>query len=73
MNLNNLKITDGDLVIVQLDEDASMNFIETVREKLTKWCAKKGISNVEFMITTSKFNVTKFTVNDVAENALLKD
>lgn len=75
MNLINLKVTDGDLLLVHLEgENMTQHHIQAVREKLTKWAISRGLQNVEFLISggVHKITVTKFTVNDVFENEVLK-
>lgn len=73
--IQNLKVTDGDLLVIHLEgEHITQMHIEKIREKLIKWGTNKGFQNVEFLITggTHKINITKFTVNDVFEDEVLK-
>jgi len=70
--ISNLKVTDGDMLIVNVDEGSSQMFIERVRDKLDKWCKAKGLHNVDILITTSNIKITKMTVNDPIDD-ILKD
>ena len=74
--ISNLKITDGDLIIVNLEspDNISMAHIERVRDKIDKWCKSRGLQNVEILIGGGKvsMSVTKLSVNDVFEDELLK-
>lgn len=72
--ITNLKITDGDLIIVNMEGDLSQAHIERIREKLKKWVDARGLQNVEILISGGKVNmkIAKFTVNDVFEDELLK-
>lgn len=72
--ITNLKITDGDLIIVNMEGDLSQAHIERVREKIKKWVDARGLQNVEILVSGGKVNmrIAKFTVNDVFEDELLK-
>lgn len=73
--ISNLKITDGDLIVVNLEGDnVPQAHIERVREKLDKWCKTRGLQNVEILIGGGKIklSVAILTVNDVFEDELLK-
>ena len=71
-----LKITDGDLIVVNLEGDnVPQAHIERVRDKLDKWCKTRGLENVEILIGGGKikFTVAALTVNDIFENEVLKE
>lgn len=72
--ISNLKVTDGDLLIVNLEGDLSQLHIERIREKLKKWVEARGLQNVEILVSGGKVNmqIAKFTVNDVFEDEILK-
>jgi len=73
--ISKLKITDGDLIVVNLEGDnVPQAHIERVREKLDKWCKGRGLQNVEILIGGGKIklNIASLSVNDVFEDELLK-
>ncbi len=72
--IQNLKVTDGDMLILNFHEDVSQLFINKVTDKLKAWLLSKGFQNVEIMVTSASggFNITKVTVNDVFEQEVLK-
>lgn len=74
--ISTLKVTDGDLLIVNLesDEDISYKHIESVRDRIQTWLDKRGLQNVEVIIGGGrvKTQITKLTVNDVFEEQILK-
>lgn len=72
--ITNLKITDGDLIIVNMEGDLSQAHIERVREKIKKWVDARGLQNVEILVSGGKVNmrIAKFTVNDVFEDELIQ-
>lgn len=74
-SIANLKISDGDLIIINLEGNAiTSRHIEAVREKVKKWCSSKGMVNVDVLITAGEHKMTigKLSVNDVFENEILK-
>lgn len=73
--ISNLKVTDGDLLIVNMEGDLSQAHIERIREKIKKWVDSRGLQNVEILVSGGKVNmqVVKFTVNDVFEEEVLKE
>lgn len=74
MKIQNVKITDGDLIIIHLEGDnITQGHIQAVREKFVKWGTSRGLKDVEYLITCGehKVNITKFTVNDVFEDEVL--
>jgi hypothetical protein len=73
---NSYKITDGDLVIVHLKgSNISSATMEKYREKLIKWASKRGLSNVEILISSGEIDlqVTQISANDVFEKEVLGD
>jgi hypothetical protein len=73
--ISKLKITDGDLIVVNLEgENVPQSHIERVRDKLDKWCKQRGLENVEILIGGGKIklSVAALSVNDVFEDELLK-
>ena len=69
----NLKVTDGDLLLVHIDGDSGYNAVHDYREALTRWLRTRSLNNVELLITygESKVTITKVTVNDVFEKEVL--
>ncbi len=74
MKYANLKVTDGDLLLVHMEGDLSQAHIERVREKIRKWIDARGLQNVELIVSGGKLNmqIAKLTVNDVFEDEVLK-
>lgn len=72
--ITNLKVTDGDLLIVHMEGDLGQTHIERVREKIKKWVDARGLQNVEILVSGGKLNlqIAKLTVNDVFEDSVLK-
>jgi hypothetical protein len=73
--ISNLKVSDGDMLFVHLQgDDITQAHIQAVREKLDKWAKKRGLRDVEFIISggAHKMEIAKFTVNDIFENEVLK-
>lgn len=71
-----MKVTDGDLIVINLDGDnISTLHIERLREKVKKWVDARGLNNVEILISGGdvKMSIAKFTVNDVFEDEVLKE
>ena len=66
-------MTDGDLLIVNVDENASQAFIERVRSKIELWCKSKGMHHVEILINTAHLSITKVTVNDPVDEVIKGD
>lgn len=68
------KITDGDMVMVNLKGKPTQDYLNRVRDRLEKWAKAKGLSNVEFLMSGGDINVqvNVLTVNDVFEDEVLK-
>lgn len=72
--LANLKVSDGDLLIISFKGDVSSAFIDRFKKKLESWIKIKGLINVEIMITSvdQGFEIVKISVNDIFEEQILK-
>ena len=73
--VSKIKVTDGDLLLVNIKGNGvSQDYMEKFRNRLEKWASKKGLSNVEVMVSGGDINIdiTQISVNDVFEEEVLK-
>ena len=72
--ISNLKISDGDLLVIHMEGTASQAIMENYKRRLEMWIKSRGLQNVEIMVSSGEMilNITKFTVNDVFEEEVLK-
>jgi len=73
----NIKVTDGDLLHIHVEgnsDQITSSHLERIREKIVKWASKKGLENVEVLVSGGdhKIVITKYSVNDVFEDEVLK-
>lgn len=75
--IKSLKITDGDLLMINLGSSMSQTqaHIEKYAEHIRKWLNSKDLKNVTLQVSagyTEEFTIVHYTVNDVFEQAVLK-
>lgn len=75
--IKSLKITDGDLIMVNLGRSDSYTqaHIEKYGEHIRKWLKSKALDNVVLQVSagyTEEFTIVHYSVNDLFETSVLK-
>ena len=75
--ISKLKVTDGDMVFLNIEatdsNDVSTEYLERIRKRVQDWLKTKGLNNVEVVITggSMRVDISVLSVNDVFENSVL--